>query len=322
MKLLENLVNAYSVSGQENDARELLIDELKDLGDISVSPMGNLTLHIKGNGEKILFAAHMDQIGLMVTYIEDGGFLRFATVGGIEPRDILNQRVRFKNGTIGCVCYGEKKEIKDIKLSDMYIDIAVKDKEEAETKVSIGDCAVYAAPFVQSGNYVVSPYLDNKVGCYILAEAAKRIKNSSKDLYFVFTVQEEIGLRGAKTAAFDISPDYAIALDVTATGDTPDGYKMAVKTGEGIAVKVKDNSLIAHPAVKEMIVSAAEKTGKKYQYEVLEFGGTDGGALQLSGSGVPTGVISIPTRYTHTANETASIADITDAIDVICEIVK
>ena len=322
MKLLENLINAYSVSGQENDARQLLINELKGFGEISVSPMGNLTLHIKGNGEKMIFAAHIDQIGLMVTYIEDGGFLRFSTVGGIEPRDVLNQRVRFQNGTIGCVCYGEKKEIKDIKLSDMYIDIAAKDKEDAEKKVSIGDCAVYNAPFVQNGDYVLSPYLDNKVGCYVLAEAAKRIKNPSKDVYFVFTVQEELGLRGAKTAAFDIMPDYAIALDVTATGDTPDGYKMAVKAGEGIAIKVKDNSLIAHPAVKNMIASAAEKAGKQYQYEVLEFGGTDGGALQLSGNGVPTGVISIPTRYTHTANETANIKDITDAIDVVCEIVK
>lgn len=313
MELLKKLTQTFGVSGNEGAVADILKSELCGCGDISVSPLGNLTLHIKGNGEKILFAAHMDEIGVMVTYIEENGYLRFAPVGGVRPLNAVGARVKFANGAEGVIGFGEKKEIKDLKLSEMFIDICAATREEAEKAVSIGDCAMFEGEFIRRGDYVTSKALDDRVGCYILAEAAKRIKNPSKDVYFVFTVQEELGLRGGKTAAYDITPDYAVAIDTTACGDTPGGYKMEVKTGKGLCIKVRDNMIISHPAVKSMIAAAAEK----YQYEVLEFGGTDAGAFQTSCGGTPSGAISIPVRYVHSTNETAHTDDIRCAVDAV-----
>lgn len=320
MELLKKLTQTSAVSGIEAGVRDILIKELEGLGEISVSPMGNLTLHIKGNGEKAMFAAHMDEVGIMVTYVEDEGFLRFTQIGGLNAMQILGQRVLFENGTVGIVCYGEKAEKKDIKISSMFIDIGAENSEEAKKYVREGDCAAFVGSYITRGDYITSKALDDRVGCYILAEAAKRVKNNTRDLYFVFTVQEELGLRGAKTAAYDINPDFAVAVDVTATGDTPDGYKMAVSLGKGIAVKVRDNYIISHPKVKNMLTEAANKNGLEFQYEVLEFGGTDAGALQSSGGGVPSGVLSVPCRYSHTVNETIHKKDVEDAITVITQI--
>ncbi len=313
MELLNKLTQAFGVSGNEEEIAGILKEELKDCGEISTSPLGNLTLHIKGAGEKVMFAAHMDEIGIMVTYIEENGFLRFTAVGGVRPQNALGSRVKFKNGTVGIVCLGDKKEIKDLKINEMFIDICAKDRQEAEKTVQIGDLAMFMGDFTVRGDYVTSKALDDRVGCYILAQAAKRIKNPAKDVYMVFTVQEELGLRGGRTAAYDINPDYAIAVDVTACSDAPDGYKMAVKTGEGIGIKVRDNTIISHPAVRDMIENASEK----YQYEVLEFGGTDAGAFQISGHGIPSGGISIPSRYIHSVNETVNVKDIKEAVDTI-----
>lgn len=316
MELLKKLTMASGVSGIENSVREILIDELKGIGELSISPMGNLTLHIKGDGEKILFAAHMDEIGVMITYIEEDGFLRFTSIGGLRTGAILHSRVVFPNGVIGVIACGDKKELKDLKIEDMFIDIGAGSMEEAEKLVPIGTSGVFCGEFIQRGDFITSKALDNRVGCYILAQAAKNIKNNQKDLYFVFTVQEELGLRGAKTAAYDIMPDYAIAIDVTACGGVPDGYKMAVRPGDGVAIKVRDSHIIAHPKVKEMLAYAANEAGVKFQYEVLEFGGTDAGALQSCGGGIPSGALSIPIRYVHTVNETASISDIEDAVKI------
>lgn len=319
-KLLKKLTSAFGVSGLEGNVRDILIKELEGLGDLSVSPMGNLTLHIKGKGEKAMFAAHMDEIGVMVTYIEDGGFVRFTPVGGVNALYSAGQRVVFENGCTGLVCVGEKIKTKDLKISDLFIDIGAHDKKSAEKKVKIGDCAVFCGEFSVNGNYITSKALDDRIGCYILAEAAKQVKNNSRDLYFVFTVQEELNLRGAKTAAYDIEPDFAVALDVTVCGDNPDGYKMSVKTGSGIAIKIRDNYIISHPYVKNLLKTAAEENKLKYQYEVLEFGGTDAGALQSSGNGVPAGTLSIPARYVHSVNETVNKKDVDDAVKIIAAI--
>ncbi len=316
MEFLNKLTNTFGPSGDEDEVVKLLTDELKSLGEISISPLGNMTLHIKGDGEKILFAAHTDEIGVMITYIEDNGFLRFTAVGGVNAAKVLGCRVKFKNDTVGVVGYGDKNDIKDLKISEMFIDIGASNREEAEKTVNIGDTAVFMGDFLIRGDFVTSKALDDRAGCFVLAQAAKRIKNPKKDIYMVFTTQEELGLRGGKTAAYDINPDYAVAVDVTACGDTPDGYRMDVKLGGGIGIKVRDNSLISHPRVRDMI----EKASEKYQYEVLEFGGTDAGAIQSSGYGIKSGGISLPLRYVHSVNETASISDIKEAVNTIVRI--
>lgn len=317
MKLLKQLTGAFGVSGQEDLVREILMSELKDIGEITVSSLGNLTLHIKGNGEKILFAAHMDEIGLMITYIEDNGFLRFTAIGGVDPMRALGCRVSFKNGVFGIVECGEKKDKSDIKISDLYIDIGAADAKAAAKCINIGDMAVFGGKFIQHGNFVTSKALDNRIGCYILVQAAKSLAKKHKDVYMVFTAQEEVGLRGAKTAAENINPDYAFAVDITACGDYDN--KISVKTGEGICIKIRDNSIISHPEARDMIKSAADKLKLKYQYEVLPYGGCDAGALQLCCGGIKTGAISVPIRYVHTANETADTNDIKEAIRIVAK---
>lgn len=317
MKLLKQLTGAFGVSGRENSVREILTEELSELGEISISPLGNLTLHIKGKGEKILFAAHMDEIGLMVTYIEENGFLRFTAVGGVDPVRTVGSRIRFENGVLGIVECGEKKDTNNIKISDLYIDISAADAKEASKYVNIGDMAVFDGKFIQHGRFVTSKALDNRIGCYVLAEAAKSLAKKHKDVYMVFTAQEEVGLRGAKTAAENINPDFAFAVDITAAGDYD--KKLAVKTGGGICIKVRDNSVISHADARDMIKSSADKLKLKYQYEVLPYGGCDAGALQLCCGGIKTGALSVPIRYVHTVNETANISDIKDAIRIVAK---
>lgn len=318
MKLLKQLAGAFGVSGHEDSVREILIKELSTVGEISVSPLGNLTLHIKGDGEKILFAAHMDEIGVMVTYIEDNGFLRFTAVGGVDPVRALGCRVKFENDVVGIIECGEKKSVKDMKISDLYIDVGASNAKEAAKHINIGDMAVFCGKFIQHGRFVTSKALDNRVGCYVLAKAAQSLAKKHKDVYMVFTAQEEVGLRGAKTAAESINPDYAFAVDITACGDL-DG-KLAVKTGGGACIKVRDNSIISHNDAKNMIKAAADKLKLKYQYEVLPYGGCDAGALQLCCGGIKTGALSVPIRYVHTVNETANVSDIKDAVRIIAKL--
>ncbi|MDK2800528.1 MAG: hypothetical protein PWP27_1207 [Clostridiales bacterium] len=316
IELLNKLTQCYGPSGNEEVIREFIIKEIKEYVDeLVVDPLGNLIARKKGNGKKIMFAAHMDEIGVIVTYIEKEGFLRFANVGGISPYFSLFQRVKFKNGTIGVIGYEEKiKEMKDLNIDKMYIDIGVKNREDAEKLINVGDVACFVGDFYENGNKFTSKALDNRLGCYILIEVIKSSANFSNDLYFVFTVQEELGLRGAKTSAFSITPDYAIAVDVTDTGDTPGSKTMALELGKGPAIKVKDNSIITHPFIKNLMVDTAKEKNIPYQLEVLERGGTDAGAIHITKGGIPSGVLSIATRYIHSPCETVDQDDVKNAV--------
>jgi putative aminopeptidase FrvX len=272
----------------------------------------------KGNGTaKIMTCAHMDQIGVMITNVDKNGFLRFTNVGGLNPHVILSNNVRFKNGTVGTIWYEEKKELKDLKLSNLYIDIGVDTKEEALKKVNVGDFGVFASKFETMGDRISVGALDDRIGCYILMEAVKKMKKPEGDVYFVFTVQEETFVSGALTSAYAIEPDSAIAVDVTGTGDTPETHNMSVKMGEGCAIKVMDKGLICHPQMKKYLTELAENNKIKYQYEVLEFGATDGMAIHTSKTGVMTGVISIPSRYVHSPQEMVDMKDVRGAIDLL-----
>ncbi|MBE7038255.1 MAG: M42 family metallopeptidase [Ruminococcaceae bacterium] len=316
---LQKLINTYGISGDEGEISDLIASLTKDYAtEVYKDILGNLVVHKKGNGKKLMFAAHMDEIGIMVTYIDDNGFIRFGMVGGVDKYNCLYQRVKFKNGTVGVVGYEEKiSDIKNIKVSNLYIDIGAKNREEAEKMVSVGDTAVFLGECIVQNNRVISHALDNRIGVYVLIEAIKRIKNNKNDLYFVFTVQEEVGLRGAKTSAFSIEPDYAIAVDVTDTGDTPECNVMAVSLGNGAAIKIKDSSVLCNREVVDALKECANKNKIKYQLEVLEAGGTDAGAIHLTKGGIKTGAVSIPVRYIHTPCETADLCDVENAISLI-----
>ena len=322
-KSLKNLVSIYGPSGNENKIREYIEKEIKDYVDeIVVDAMGNLIARKKGNGKKVMIAAHMDQIGLMITHIDENGFLRFTNIGGISPFVSLSQKVMFENETVGIISMEPMEDISKIKLSNMFIDIGVSSKEEAEKYVNIGDVCIYKSEYEENENTVFTPYLDDRVGCYIAIETIKQIEDPKHDLYFVFTVQEEVGLRGAKTAAYRINPDIGIALDVTGSGDTPKSKPFAVGLDKGTAIKVKDNSILTHPKLKDLMVDIAKENNIPYQMEVLEFGGTDSGAIHLTKEGVITGAISVPTRYVHSTTEMASKNDIINSIKLLTKLLE
>ena len=317
MYLLERLTQTDSVSGHEAAIAEIIKNEVRDYVDeILQDALGNLIVHIKGSGKKLLFAAHMDEIGIVVTFIDEAGFLRFSNVGGLYKKDLLGRKVRFANGVIGVI--GAEEENKDRDIAKMYIDIGAADREDAEAVVSVGDTAAFTGGFYRENGVVIAKALDNRAGCYVLIEAIKRVK-SENDLYFVFTVQEEVGLRGAKTAAFDVVPDFAVAVDVTDTGDTPNASKMAVRLGKGAAVKIMDRSVMCSVSVRNDLIALAKQNNIPYQLEVMTDGGTDAGALSLTGAGIKTGGVSIPCRYVHSPAEMAAQSDIAAAVDLIVE---
>ncbi len=317
-ELLRNLTAIAAPSGREEPIRAFIQGELEKYCDeLKVDPLGNLIAFKRGGKTKLQLAAHMDEIGVIVTAIDEQGFLRFTNVGGVHPHRLYGQRVRFKNGTMGAIGAEKIDDIKELTLEKLFIDIGASSKAEAKAKVGVGEIAAFEHSFVDLGERVIAKALDDRVGCAVLIEALKRVRKPQNDLYCTFTVQEEVGLLGARTSAFGIDPDIAIALDVTGTGDTPEAPKLAMKLGAGAAIKVKDVSLITHPRVKELLTELAEKNEIPYQFEVLPFGGTDAGAIHLTKAGIPSGVVSIPCRYLHSPSEMVDLNDVEAAVRLV-----
>jgi len=202
-------------------------------------------------------------------------------------------------------------------MSKLYLDTASTSKEFVKNNFQVGDMCVFKTEFYETQDCVICRAADDRIGCYILMEAIKNQPATNNDIYYVFSVQEEVGSRGAKTAGYHINPDLAIALDVTATGDSLDGIKMDVKLDGGAAIKLMDKSLITHPEVKNLLTNLCIENKIKYQYEVLEFGGTDSGAIHTGREGVPSGVISIPTRNLHTSGEIFNKSDVMECIKLV-----
>lgn len=322
-ELLKKLANAFSPSGNEEKVREIIIDEIKDYVDeINIDVLGNVIARKKGSGKKVMISGHMDQIGLMVIDIDEKGFLRFTNIGGISPFLSINQRVIFENGIVGIISNEDLDDKNKLKLDNLYIDIGAKDKKDAEEKITIGDTCVYISNFYEDDKKVTCGALDDRVGCFVMIEALKQLEKTNHDLFFTFTVQEELGLRGAKTASYKINPDIGIAVDVTLTGDTPKAKRLAVSLGQGTAIKIMDKSIIVHPKIKNIMIDSAKVNNIKYQLEILEYGGTDSGSIYLNREGVPSGVISIPTRYIHSSNETVYKEDVLNSIRLLKEVLK
>ena len=333
MELAKKLCNAYGPAGREDKIREMIEPEIsKYCKSVEVDRLGNLIAYLPAASSgkskdaanpKIMFCAHMDEIGMIITHIDKKGFLRFTNVGGLFVERIVNQRIIFENGTIGVINVETKSETpKPPRIDNLFIDINAKDKKDAEQKVNIGDIAAFSQTAFIAENRMISKALDDRIGCYCLIETIKRIKNSPCDLYFVFTVQEEVGLRGARTGAYGIAPDFAIAVDITLTGDTPEAPKMAVDLGAGTAIKVKDQMFLANPLVKDKLVSLCEEAKIPFQLEILEKGTTDAAVVQMIREGVTSGVVSIPTRYIHSTNEICDLDDVETTIKLlalVCE---
>lgn len=322
-QLMKKLSNCFSPSGRENKIRELIINEIKDsVDEINVDALGNLIARKKGNGKKILFSAHMDQIGLIITHVDEKGFLRFSNVGGLNAKELLGLRMVFDNELEGVICSEEIEEPAKLSMSKLYLDVASTSEEFVKKNFQTGDMCVFKSEYYETQDCVICKAADDRIGCHILLEAIKRHPETDNDVYYVFSVQEEVGCRGAKTAGYGVNPDIAIALDVTATGDSIDGIKMDVKLGGGAAIKLMDKSIITHPEIKDLLTNVAIENNIKYQYEILEFGGTDAGAIHMTRSGVPSGAISIPTRNIHSSGEIFSKSDVIECIKLVLAVVK
>jgi putative aminopeptidase FrvX len=336
--LLKKLADAPGVSGFEEEVRNIIIDELKDHVDsVDVDELGNVitTRNGKADGKKIMLAAHMDEIGLMVRYIDKEGFIKFSKIGGINDQMLLNQEVTIHttNGAVTGVIGSkpphrmkESERKKVIEYENMFIDIGASDKEEAEGIVKLGDPVTIKQEFTKLGKLYKGKALDNRIGCAVMVEVMKKAK-SDATIYGVGTVQEEVGLKGAKTAAFRLNPDMALALDVTIAGDHP-GIKeedAPAKTGKGPGIILTDASgrgLITHPKVKELLISVADEEEIPYQLEVSEGGTTDATAIHLTREGIPTGVISPPTRYIHTPVSVVAMEDVENAVKLILAVLE
>ncbi|MCX7941488.1 MAG: M42 family metallopeptidase [Dictyoglomaceae bacterium] len=327
--LVKKLTQTSSPSGRESEIRNIILDEVKDFIDgYEIDKLGNLIVWKKGRSdEKLLLDAHMDEIGVVATYIDDKGFIRIEPVGGISPYNLLGSTISFPNvkGIVGVE--GETQEdlaknIRELNFDKIFVDIGVGDKERAEELVHPGTFGVYDAPFIDLGERIVSKAMDDRIGCAIIIEVLKRSK-PYHNLYATFSVQEEVGLVGASTVAFNIKPDMAIAVDVTSYSDTPKGNKrMSLILGKGPAIKIKDSASISDRRVVEKLRSIAEKNNIPYQIEVLLRGGTNAAVLQTTGEGIVSGTLSIPTRYVHSPHEMVDLKDVENAVRLLVLLVE
>lgn len=318
-ELIKQMVETYGPSGEEMDVSKLVEGLVGDSVDRTFNDnMGNLFALREGPAPLLMIAAHMDEIGVIVTHIDDNGFLRLAPVGGVAPHLLVGQRIRFRNGTVGAVYHEKLKGLKELEWAKVYLDIGVKDRASAREKLQVGDLAVLHQPFLSLGGRYLGKAMDDRIGCAVLVETARRLPQTlPQGVCFVFSVQEEVGLRGAATAAYRLNPGYGLAVDVTRVGDTPRAPLMDVSLGKGPAIKVKDSSVISHPLVRQFMVDTAEANKIPYQLEVLERGGTDAGAINISRDGVASGALSIPCRYLHTPSEMVDAGDVNYAVELL-----
>ena len=292
--------------------------------------MGNLFATFPGKSDaKIMIAAHMDEIGFIIRHIDDKGFLRLQPLGGFDPRQLFAQRVLVSriegDPAPGVLCYASKPthlmspgESRDPKLEMFFVDTGLP-ADEVKKQFEIGGMVTLDRGFASCGQGFAAKSLDNRVGVFVMLEALRKLKTCNFTVVAVATTQEEIGLRGATTAAYQVQPEIGVALDTTIAGDYPGGSEETSVTqlGQGVGIKIMDATMISHPRLVSQMRSLAKRFEIPYQMEVLPRGGTDGGALQRSGSGCAGITLSIPTRYIHTVNEMVYQQDVQAAIDLL-----
>ena len=337
--LLERLSNAHGASGYEGSVRQVIEKEVKPYVDeIKTDRMGNLIATKRGGKPAVMLAAHMDEVGLMVKYIDDKGFAHFVKTGGWFDQTLLNQRMILHTergdvyGVIGSKpphAMKEEETKKPVKAEDMFIDFGAISKEDAEKNgVKVGTPITSDTEFKSLCNdRVTGKAFDNRAGCAMLIWALREMKDVKATIHAVFTVQEEVGTKGAKTSAFGLNPDVAVATDVTYTGDHPgiEKKKSSIEMGKGPSITVSDaegRGIIVPETVLKWLKEAAESNKIPYQLEVGSGGTTDASAIHLTKEGIPTGVISMPTRYIHTPVSVLSMGDLEKSAELIARAVE
>ena len=318
LETIRALNACHAPAGDEREIAEAIRAMAEPYADeCIIDTMGNLIVHKKGNGPRVMFAAHMDSIGLIITHIDEKGYLSFGKLGGVHPENLLHTPVRFKNGVRGLVSLRGDTEWKDMSLNDLFIDIGAKDETEAKRMVQVGDTAVSDLPPHGAGRRLIGPYMDDRISCAAMLEALSMIRTNTNDLYFVFTVQEELGHRGSKPASFSIDPAFGIAVDVTLADELGTKPKGSAVLGGGAAIKILDNSVICHRDVVKSLELLAMERNIPCQKDVIIDGGTDAGEIHISRAGVRTGGISIPCRYLHSSVEMIDVFDVSAAANLI-----
>lgn len=320
--LLKTLTETFGPSGHEDTVRKLIQKEVKPFADETrVDAMGSLivrkapTVDVE-DSKRIMLAAHMDEIGVIASHIDKNGFVRFASNGGVFGRYALGARIRFMNGATGVIGFDKFENVDQAPaMNKMYIDVGATSRSDCPVKV--GDFGAFERNYMEMGNRLVAKSMDDRAGVVILIETLKAIKSTPHDLFFVFTTQEEVGVRGAGTAAYRIDPEIGLAVDVTATGDTPASSKVNMELGKGPCVKVRDPGMLSDPRIVEWMINTAEKAKIPYQREVLLMGSTDARAIQLTRAGVLAGALSIPCRYVHSASEMVDLDDLKNSVKLL-----
>ena len=337
LKLLSELCRAAGPPGREERVRKIVVRELKPLADrIEVDRMGNVVATSsprngkRGKGatkpRRVMLSAHMDEISLMVTHIDDRGFLRFTTLGGFDPKTLSTQRVLVHGkedvtGVVGSkpihIMTDEERQ-RMPRIETFFIDLGLP-KAKVEKLVSVGDLVTRERDFAEVGDMVTTKALDDRMGVFVMIEALRKLRAHEVEVLAVATTQEEVGIRGAEVAAERLRPDLGIALDVTLANDIPgaDSAESVSTLGRGTAIKVMDSSVICDPRVVDALRATAQKRKIPFQMEVLAKGGTDTAAIQRAGGGVPSGCISIPTRYVHSVTEMCHKKDVQASIDLL-----
>ena len=340
MNLLKKLCETPGISGYEERIQKVIKEELEKVTDeVRIDKLGNVigikkTKRLSGKPapKKVMVAAHMDEIGFMISFVDKNGFLRFAPVGGFDPRTLIAQRVivhgeKDIGGVIGSKpihILSEEERKKPPKIKDFFIDVGLK-KDEASKIVKAGDFVTLDRNFIELNDKIITAKaFDDRVGVYVMIETLKRIKDCYVDIYAVATVQEEVGLRGAIVSSFSVEPDVGIALDVTIASDIP-GTKeeeMVTTLGEGTAISLMDSHTISNKKLVNFLRNIADENKIKYQTDILLGGGTDAGAIQISKSGVPACTLSIPTRYVHSVVEMCHKEDIENSIKLMSKFLE
>lgn len=318
--LLERLSDCYGPSGSEERIRDLVRDEIKSLVDqVRVDAFGNLIAHRRGTGshrKKIMLAAHLDELGVMVTFIDGRGFCRFGALGHVKPLTLLGARVQFENGAVGVIGREENRAAaNEIDMDTLFMDLGMPASETSTVRV--GDSACFAREFTEAGDFLIGKALDGRAGCAVLIETLRQLRKSPHDLFVAFTVQHQVGARGAGAAAYAIQPDAAFVIDTASAHDTPGSTAGGIALGNGPAIKFQDQGALTSSSTRQMLLETARHVRIPIQLDVKPRSDGDTMPIQAAHQGVPTAALALPIRYHNTASEMIHTADADNAVKLL-----
>lgn len=326
-KLLQTLTEALGPSGYEDEVRKIVRRAVTPLADeVKVDALGNLIARKRPgktgkDPKRIMIAAHMDEIGVMASHVDENGFVRFSPIGKVLRRYVPGGRVRFLNGTQGLIGFDRLDNVDELPgLDKVYIDVGVTSRKDCPVK--IGDVAVFDRPYTELANRLVAKSMDNRVGVLVAIETLRNLGSVPYDVSVVFTAQGEVGAPGAGASAYGLDPDLAVAVDVTPAGDTPNSHSTGTALGKGPCIRIQGTHMLTDPRLVDWMCQAAEKNRIPYQREIMLLEATDARMIQRVRAGVPSGCISVPVRYLHSPSEMVDLEDVQNAIKLLIAVLR